>query len=43
MTERRFNEGALWLPGWARLRRRQTEETAGRLATVAESQQASES
>jgi hypothetical protein len=33
-----FSVGALRLPGWARLRRRQMEEIAGRLAPVAESQ-----
>jgi hypothetical protein len=37
-----FGVGALRLPGWARLRRRQMEEIAGRLTPVAESQPASD-
>jgi hypothetical protein len=37
-----FGVGALRLPGWARLRRRQMEEIAGRLTPVAESQSASD-
>jgi hypothetical protein len=37
-----FSVGALRLPGWARLRRRQMEEIAGRLTPVAESQPASD-
>jgi hypothetical protein len=36
-----FGVGALRLPGWARLRRRQMEEIAGRLTPVAESPPAS--
>jgi hypothetical protein len=38
-----FSVGALRLPGWARLRRRQMEEIAGRLTPVAESQPGSDS
>jgi hypothetical protein len=38
-----FGVGALRLPGWARLRRRQMEEIAERLTPVAESRPASES
>jgi hypothetical protein len=37
-----FSVGAFRLPGWARLRRRQMEEIAGRLTPVAESQSASD-
>jgi hypothetical protein len=37
-----FSVGAFRLPGWARLRRRQMEEIAGRLTPVAESQPASD-